>query len=244
MNEDINHIQYQPIVNYQYEKMFSNITPNGATMNAAQKLHMVELLDERIDLCSEGLQLFYSEIKRKEGGNSEFDNINCIVTSFFLFTIQTIADCNVATKYYLLANTDYDRRYMRGKLRVILNEGFKKLYGFNTDNKRKSEWSKLGSVMKYFSLEIQRQYDNLTSILEGQATSSTWWKSERCLETHLEAIGLYESRLKPIEESVEMIDTLKLIDALDAVNNFWGNVNGCILNFLLDKYHKGELAKE
>ena len=31
----------------------------------------------------------------------------------------------VAGKYFILADRDYDRRFMRGKLFVILNEGFK-----------------------------------------------------------------------------------------------------------------------
>jgi hypothetical protein len=41
----------------------------------------------------------------------------------------------VVSKYFMLAEKDYERRLMRGKLSVILNEGFKKLYGFGKAHK-------------------------------------------------------------------------------------------------------------
>ena len=42
------------------------------------------------------------------------------------------------------------KRLMRGKLKVILNEGFKKLYGFGENSRKKTEWSKLIGILKYF----------------------------------------------------------------------------------------------
>lgn len=40
----------------------------------------------------------------------------------------------------ILEDRDYDRRFMRGKLFVILNEGFKKLYGFNEQSQCRHEF--------------------------------------------------------------------------------------------------------
>lgn len=48
-------------------------------------------------------------------------------------------DSMVVGKYFILADRDYDQRFMRGKLFVILKEGFKKLYGFNEKSHKKSE---------------------------------------------------------------------------------------------------------
>ena len=150
----------------------------------------------------------------------------------------------VLGKYFILANKGYDRRLMRGKLRVVLNEGFKKLYGFNDKNRENSEWIKLASILKYFPEEINHQYKYLSSLLEGHSKSSSWWKDERDVETHLDTEKLYDSRCEDIIESKVMMDSLKLYNTLYAVNNFLFNMHSCIYNFCIDKYKRGELNEE
>lgn len=149
----------------------------------------------------------------------------------------------VAGKYFILADREYDRRFMRGKLFVILNEGFKKLYGFNEKSHKKSEWDKLQSIMKYFPEVINRQYQELTYLLEKQSHTSSWWKDERNYETHLDAGKLYKSRQEEIVESKVMMDSMKLFNTLLAVNHFLSNVHTCIFNFLVGKYRRGELSE-
>ena len=152
-------------------------------------------------------------------------------------------DSMVAGKYFILADRDYDRRFMRGKLFVILNEGFKKLYGFNDKSHKNSEWNRLLSIMKYFPEVINRQYQDLTYLLEKQSHTSSWWKDERNFETHLDIEKLYKSRQEEIVESKVMMDSMKLFNALMAVSNFLGNVHTCIFNFLVGKYRRGELSE-
>lgn len=132
---------------------------------------------------------------------------------------------------------------MRGKLFVILNEGFKKLYGFNEKSHKKSEWDTLLPIMKYFPEVINRQHQELTYLLENQSHTSSWWKDERNFETHLDSENLYKSRQEEIVESKVMMDSLKLFNTLMAVSNFLGNVHTCLFNFLVRKYHKGELSE-
>lgn len=127
-----------------------------------------------------------------------------------LFVLMTMIDSMVASKYFILADKDYDRRFMRGKLFVILNEEFKKLYGFNENGHKKSEWNKLRPLMKYFPEVIHNQYQELTDLLERHTKSSSWWKEERNLETHLDMEKLYKSRQEEVIESKVMIDSLKL----------------------------------
>lgn len=141
----------------------------------------------------------------------------------------------------ILEDRDYDRRFMRGKLFVILNEGFKKLYGFNEQSHKKSEWNKLLPIMKYFPEVIKRQYQDLTYLLEDQSHISSWWKDERNYETHLDTEKLYKSRQEEIIESKVMMDSLKLFNTLMAVSHFLENVHACLLNFLVRKYRRGEL---
>ena len=153
-------------------------------------------------------------------------------------------DCMVAGKYFILAHTDYDKRFMRGKMKVILNEGFKKLYGYNEVNKKKSEWFRLLDYMKYFPEDLNLQYQDLTFQLENQSKKSSWWKDERDYETHIDSEKLYDSRMVKIKESKEMMETLQLYNALFAVDHFLTNAHAYLTNILVDKYRKGELKEE
>ena len=119
----------------------------------------------------------------------------------------------------------------------------KKLYGFNEKSHKKSEWDRLLPIMKYFPEVINRQYQDLTYLLEKQSHTFTWWKDERNFETHLDAEKLYKSRQEEIIESKVMMDSMKLYNTLMAVSNFLGNIHACLLNFLVGKYRRSELSE-
>jgi hypothetical protein len=176
--------------------------------------------------------------------HDEYHEIDRTVVTVMLFVLMTMIDCMVASKYFIIADGDYDRRFMRGKLMVILNEGFKRLYGFDVKTHKKSEWDRLLPLMGHFPEVINRQYQELTYLLEKHANSSSWWKEERNLETHLDAEKLYDSRQEEIVESKVMMDSMKLFNTLLAVNNFLTNVHACLFNFLVGKYKRGELREE
>lgn len=157
---------------------------------------------------------------------------------------MTMIDSMVASKYFILADGDYDRRFMRGKLIVILNEGFKKLYGFNKETYKKSEWDRLMPILSHFPERINRQYQELTYHLEKHAKSSSWWREERNLETHLDVKKLYDSRQKEIIESKVMMDSMKLFSSLQAVNSFLYDLHSCLFKYLVGEYKRGDLEEE
>ena len=161
-----------------------------------------------------------------------------------IFVLITQMDIMVASKYFILADKDYDRRYLRGKLKVLQNEGFKRLYGFEERTYKKSEWQKLLSIMKYFPEEINRQFQDLTFLLQKQSQSSSWWKEERNLETHMDAVKLYYSRQEELIESKVMMDSMKLYCSLMAVSDYLENLHTCLYNYIVDKYQRGELRVE
>jgi hypothetical protein len=189
----------------------------------------------------------YSISKELENENiqNELHELQKTISSVLLFVTITMADCMVACKYYLLADTDYDKRFMRGKLKVLLNEGFKKLYGYNDTHFKKSEWFKLLATMTHFPEPIYLQYQELTILLERHSKMSFWWKEERVQEVHyLDMIKLYESRQEDLNESKVMMENLRLFNALLAVSHFLGNENGCVLNYLISKYRRGEMKEK
>lgn len=246
MNEDLDNIKFRKVKDINFRNLFPDLKPTDVTLNCITRRKVIKTIDEQINMCVSGLKLIADNLKGLQTEDSGFSKIIIAIHSFFFFTLQTTADCWVAFKYFVLAKNDYDRSYMRGKLKVILNEGFKKLYGFSSKGKEEPEWAKLSALLSQlqFPRKIYLQYQQLTNILERQSQISSWWKEERDIETHLDSFKLYESRQEVINESKVMIDTSQLLNALDAVGQFADNLNICIVNYLLFRYKRGELRIE
>lgn len=243
MKEEFADIQYAQIKEYNYTQWFNEKQYNGKILSESERKEFISVVDGIIAQHSEGLPLMISILEDAKEQHDEYHEINRIVASVYLFVLITMIDSMVAGKYFILADRDYDRRFMRGKFFVILNEGFKKLYGFNDKSHKNSEWNRLLPIMKYFPEVINRQYQDLTYLLEKQSHTSSWWKDERNFETHLDVEKLYKSRQEEVVESKVMMDSMKLFNVLMAVSNFLVNVHTCIFNFLVGKYRRGELSE-
>lgn len=241
MNEDLANIRFSPIRNYKYAQWFKEVQYNGKTLSETEREEFVGVMNETITQYSKGFPIYQNMLKESEGKHDEYHEIERTVVSVMLFVLITMIDSMVVSKYFILADGDYDRRFMRGKLMVILNEGFKRLYGFDEKTHKKSEWDRLLPIMGHFPESINRQYQELTFHLEKHAQSSSWWREERNLETHVDAEKLYDSRQEEINESKVMMDSMKLFNTLLAVNHFLTNVHACLFNFLVGKNKRGEL---
>lgn len=241
INKIDNTTHYSPIIDYCYEQWFHEVQYNGKVLNDAERKKFIDVSDETITVYLEGLPMIKETLERIRGLQDEFHEFYSTVLSVMYFTLITMLDSMVLSKYFILADKEYDRRLMRGKLMVVLNEGFKKLYGFSESNRKKSEWDKLSTILDYFPEIINNQYHELSLLLEKYYSTSSWWKEVRDVETHLDADKLYESRCEEVIESKVIMDAQRLINPLLAVNNFLFNMHSCINNYLLDLYQKGEL---
>lgn len=221
MNEDLDNIQYSPIRDYPYAEWFREVQYNGMSLSVTERKEFISVADETISGFAEGLPLLKKMLEDNRGKYDEFHESYSVLLSVMQFVTITMIDSMVITKYFILADKDYDRRFMRGKMKVILNEGFKKLYGFNEKSHKESEWNRLSRIVNNFPENIKSQYQELTSLLENHSQSSSWWKDERNVETHLDADKLYDSRCEDIEESKVMMESLKLYDTLFAVYAFF-----------------------
>lgn len=233
-------LPYVQIHNFKYSQYFEEERYKDKEMSTKEKDGLINILNELIDVYSKGLPFIISEQERLNDLKDEFHRINNTLYSISLFVLTTMIDSMVATKYFTLADKEYDRRFMRGKLRVILNEGFKRLYGFDEKTRKRSEWHKLKTMMVYFPDIIKSQYEELSQLLDSHAASSTWWKDARNVETHLDAERLYESRNASITECTVYADTMKLFNTLIAINLFLTNINGCLFNSMLKIVERGD----
>ena len=135
-----------------------------------------------------------------------------------------------------MSDKDYDRRYMRGRLKITLNEGFKRLFGFDHKSYKKSKWACLDPILKQFPDSIQKQYQEVSSHLKSYSKLS-WWKEDRDTEVHLDVEKLYDFRIIEINESKVIMEFMKLFNALMAVNGFLNNAHTCILNSQINWYN-------
>ena len=229
---------FSPIRDFHYDEYFQNFLHNGKVINDEDRNEFIKGLDESIAIYSDGLPMLKDALANYKDSDNEFIKAYRTVLSVVQFVVITSIDCLVIGKYFLLADKDYDKRFMRGKMKVILNEGFKKLYGFNDNSKKKSEWNKLSKVMKFLPENVKCQYNHLTELLERHATSSLWWKDDRDVETHLDTENLYESRCADIVESKVMIDSVTLFSTLYAMNQFLTNVHSCFHNTIVMSYQR------
>ena len=175
MNEEFADVQYAQIREYKYAQWFNEVQYNGKTLSESERKEFISV-DDTIAQYSEGLPLMISILEDTKEQHDEYHEIDRTVVPVYLFVVITMIDSMVSGKYFILADRDYDRRFMRGKLFVILNEGFKKLYGFNMMSHKKSEWERLHLIMKHFPEVINRQYQELTSLLEKQSQTSSCGK--------------------------------------------------------------------
>lgn len=241
---DFSNIQYLPVRKYQYGQLFQNLEYNGKVLNVSERKDFIKIVDDVISDYSEVLPRIKQILESIEDKNDEFHEIQRKHMSVMQSTLITMIDSMVISKYFILANKDYDKRFFRGKMKVVINEGFKKLYGFETNTRKNSEWNRLASILKFFPEEIKNQYEQLSLLFKRHSQSSSWWRDERNVEIHLDAEKLYASRCECIDESKVMMDSLKLFNTLYAVELFLTNMNTCLYNFLVEKYKCGELKEE
>jgi len=234
---DLNSLPIFPVYDYHFEEWFRTTYPNGLNMNGMQRREFIQMIDSHVAMNSSFLNFIAKSLKELEGGDSEYLTIERVVLNAWFFTAQTTADCMVACKYFLLADTGYDRRYMRGKLKVILNEGIKHLVGFKPDKYKVTIWGSISGIMPHFpGTAYQMQFEKLDVLLKQHTSKSSWWKEDRDAETHLDVKELYLSRQKYLDESTVMIESLQLTGALDAVNHFLQNLHAGLTNWLNDLY--------
>ena len=243
MNEDLDAMQYSPIINYNYGEWFRDVIYPDIILSDEDRNQLVSIMDETITQFSSGLPLLRKTLENAKQHDDEYHIIDKTVASVTLFVVLTMIDSMVISKHFVMAETTYEKQFMRGKLRVLLNEGFKRLYGFDEKTYPNSAWDKLLPLMKYYSEDINRQYQTLTALLEKQAKASSWWKEERNLETHLDAEKLYDSRLEEIKENEVMRDSNKLFSILMAVHEFLTNMHACLWNYAFEKYNNGEIKE-
>lgn len=210
-----------------------NICYNNKVLSAQEREEFRIRAEETIEIFTESIDGFcelYQEYKPSQ--NKVHDKITKTVLDIGIFTCYTYCDCTVLLKHFILSTDLYEKRLFRGKLKVLLNEGFKSLYGFNDKQRKRSYYIKLGEIMNYFP-GFQSEYDFILLKLKQLSEQSPWWKDERNIEVHLDMSQLYKSRHEEINESKVAMEAHLLIDLLVQINRLMGRMHQAYIDYIM-----------
>ena len=210
-----------------------NIYYNNKVLSAQEREEFRIRSDEAIDVFAESIDGFY-ELNRehKPSQNKAHDKITKTVLDIGIFTSYTFCDCVALLKHFVLSSNTYDKSLFRGKLNVLLNEGFKNLYGFNDKQREKSYYIKLGEIINHFP-GFKSEYNSILLKLKQLSEQSAWWKDERNIEVHLDMTQLYKSRHEEINESKVAMEAHLLIDLLVQINKLMGRMHQAYIDYMI-----------
>ena len=210
-----------------------NIYYNNKVLSAQEREAFRIMSKETIRDFSESIEGFYELSQEfKPSQNKEYDKITKTVLDVGIFTCYTFCDCVALLKHFVLTSNSYDKSLFRGKLKVLLNEGFKNLYGFNDKQRKKSYYIKLGEIMNYFP-GFQSEYDSILLKLKQLSEQSTWWKDERNIEVHLDMSQLYKTRHEEINESKVAMESQLLMGLLVQINKLMGRMHQAYIDYMM-----------
>lgn len=210
-----------------------NIHYNNKILSPQEREEFRIRSEEAIEVFAESIDGFcelYQEYKPSQ--NKAHDKITKTVLDVGIFTSYTFCDCVALLKHFVLSSNAYDKSLFRGKLKVLLNEGFKSLYGFNDKQRKRSYYIKLGEIMNYFP-GFQLEYDSILLKLKQLSEQSTWWKDERNTEVHLDMSQLYKARHEEINESKVAMEAHLLIDLLVQINRLMGRMHQAYIDYMM-----------
>ena len=211
--------------------MIRKLTYNNRVLTPEEREEYCRRLDGYINKNSEYIDGMFQLLREfLESDNSDFVKINKTLLDISIFITYALGDCIVLNKLFVKATHPYEKSFLRGKLKVQLNEGFKKLYGFNKDGYKNSYCAKLEQIMPMF-LGFKGAFGELLSDLE-QISKDSWWKEERNTEVHIEAAKLYALRHEEINESKVAMEAMQLIDLFNRMNCLIANISKAYLDYI------------
>lgn len=217
--------------------MIRELTYNNRILSEQERAEFCKKSDEYIhefSECIEGICQLAKEVPESE--NSDYNKITNTIINISTFTGYSFGDCIVLTKLFVRATNPYEKSFLRGKLKVQLNEGFKKLYGFNKKGYKNSYCAQLEDIITIFP-GFKDEFDELLSDME-QISKNSWWKDERDAEVHIDATKLYELRHEEINESKIAMEAVQLTDLFNRFNHLVARLHGVYLNYITARFIK------
>ena len=193
---------------------------NNKVLNEQERMKLCEVADDAVRHFAEsidGMHEWAEKVASNE--NKGFRTIEREFIDISIFVAYCYCDIALMTRQFIQSNNSYERSFLRGKLKVLLNESFKKLYGFAKKTKDETYFTrlkKLAALFPQFSSEIHV----FEAELHEYSIKDTWWKDERDAEVHWDIEKLYQYRHEEVNESKVMMEANFMIDILLRVESY------------------------
>jgi hypothetical protein len=213
--------------------MLQDIQYNNKILSPKERADFNEVADKWINTFSELIDGMYEIGKEYKDMDNIHHRVSKIMNDVSVFVCYAFADCIVLTKLFINTPIVYEKSLLRGKLKVHLNECFKKLYGFTEKARKESYAVQLQDIMPHFR-GPDREYAGILQDLEEISKRDSWWKEIRSAEVHLDIPVLYESRHEEINESQVVMETMRLIPFFNRFNDLLSRMNQAHLNYMFE----------
>lgn len=213
--------------------MLQDIQYNNKVLSPQERAGFNDIADELINTFSESIDGMYEIGKEYKDMNDIHQKVSKIMCDVSVFVAYAFADCIVLTKLFMNTPLVYEKSLLRGKLKVHLNECFKKLYGFTEKARKESYAAQLQDIMPHFR-GLDREYAGILQDLEEISKRDSWWKEIRSAEVHLRIPVLYESRHEEINESQVVMETMRLIPFFNRFNDLLSRMNQAHINYMFE----------
>lgn len=213
--------------------MLQDIQYNNKILSPKERADFNEVADKWINTFSESIDGMYEIGKDYKDMDNIHQKVSKILCDVSVFVAYAFADCIVLTKLFINTPVVYEKALLRGKLKVHLNECFKKIYGFNEKARKDSYSAKLQLIMPHFH-GPDREFARILQDLDEISKRGSWWKEIRNAEVHMDIPVLYESRHEVINESQVVMETMLLIPFFDRFNDLLSRMNHTHLNYMFD----------
>lgn len=193
---------------------------NFRLLTEQERTELCCMIDGFIKEFSESIDAVHKLAEDIETSENEwYKEVNREFIAIGIFVAYCFCDMSLMTKQFVQSSNPYERAFLRGKLQVLLNESFKKLYGFSKTAQCNSYFARLKKLSELFPL-FEDDIKDFETELREYSTKDSWWKDERDAEVHLDIEKLYQYRHEEVNESKVMMEAHFMISILYRVNFF------------------------
>ena len=201
---------------------------NNKELSAQERMDFCAMADDTIYSFSESIDGVHEIAENIALSKSEgFKRIMSELIDVSTFISYSYCDIMVLTKLFLSATNHYERAFLRGKLKVLLNESFKKLYGYTEKSRRNTYFFRLKELSAKFP-QFTDRVSVFSTELNELSIRESWWKDERNAEVHFDIKILYRTRHERINESKVVMETTPLIDIFNSLNMLMNDMSKVI----------------
>ena len=204
---------------------------NNKVLSEQERIEFCELADKVINDFTKSIEILFNMHERltlEEDGWLKKKEDHLI--DLRLFVSYCYCDIVILTKQFILSTHYYEKAFTYGKLKVVLNESFKKLYGFTKSSQNKSYFAQLKEAAKEFP-KFKDKLEMFSNDLDEMSRKKTWWKEERNAEVHLDVKMLDKFRNKDVYEGQVILDVISIFDIFDRINELSSSIHQTVTTY-------------